>query len=160
MVSISVEDKTLQLYRGHFLWDKHSPVPSSFKAMGSGSSRRRSKGSRRASSYLPVVVLNNQQPHLESRSESKMQVKTQKQSTSWFGKHSRHDLTFGLLGSSSTPEPMRSSSTISGSWIFLRRMQLWRRTKHSAFPCCVCSSSLLPQPSHHYEYWEKEEKVF
>ena len=116
MVSISVEDKTLHLYRGHFLWDNHSSVPSSFIAMGSRSSRRRSKGSRRTSSYLPVVVLNGQQPLLESRSDTKTQVQTYKKPTSWPGKFSIHDLTFGLLGSSSSSDPMRSSSSLSGSY--------------------------------------------
>ena len=118
MVRISVGDKTLNLYRGDFLWDNSSPVPSSFLAMGSRSSRRRSRGSRRASSYLPVVVLNSQQPYLESRSDTnnRKQVQTYKKSSNWPGKFSIQDLTFGLLGSPSSPDPMRSSSSLSGSY--------------------------------------------
>ena len=81
-------------------------------------SRRRSRGSRRGSSYLPVVVLNNQQPYLESRSETfnKDQVPSYKKSSKWPGKFSVQDLTFGLLGGSSSPDPMRSSSSLSGSY--------------------------------------------
>ena len=81
-------------------------------------SRRRSRGSRRGSSYLPVVVLNNQQPYLESRSETvnKDQVPSYKKSSKWPGKFSVQDLTFGLLGGSSSPDPMRSPSSLSGSY--------------------------------------------
>ena len=85
-----------------------------------GSTRRRSRGSRRSSSYLPVVVLNNQQPYLESRSETVNHQKVQgghKNSNVWPGKFSVEDLTFGLLGgSSSSQDPMRSSTSLSGSY--------------------------------------------
>ena len=102
MVSISVGYRTLHLYRGEFLWDNSSPVPSSFITMGS---RRRSRGSRRGSSYLPVVVLNSQQPYMESRSETinRNQVQSYKKSTSWPGKFSIND-------------HMRSSSSQSGGY--------------------------------------------
>merc|ERR1712050_145919 len=92
-------------------------VWSSTLTMGS---RRRSRGSRRGSSYLPVVVLNNQQPYMESRSETVNHNKVEgghKNSNIWPGKFSVKDLTFGLLGgSSSSPDPMRSSSSLSGSY--------------------------------------------
>jgi hypothetical protein len=115
MVNISVGYRTLHLYRGEFLWDNSSPVPSSFITMGS---RRRSRGNRRRSSYLPVVVLNSQQPYMESRSETinRNQVQNYKKSTSWPGKFSINDLTFGVLGSSSNTDPMMSSSSQSGGY--------------------------------------------
>ena len=74
MGSISVGDKTLHLYKGHFLWRDNRPAPSSFRTMASRSSRRRSRGSRRASSssFLPVVVLDGQKTRSKSRYDNQL----------------------------------------------------------------------------------------
>jgi hypothetical protein len=74
MGSISVGDRTLHLYKGHFLWRDNRPSPSSFRTMASRSSRRRSRGSRRAasSSFLPIVVLDGQKTGSKSRYENQL----------------------------------------------------------------------------------------
>ena len=66
MGSISVGDTTLHMYKGHFNWRNNRASPSSFRTMGS---RRRSRGSRRASSssFLPVLVLDNENQYGRSQ---------------------------------------------------------------------------------------------
>ena len=57
MARLLVGDKTLHFYRGKFSWKNNKLTPTSFSS--SMSQNRRSRGSTSSSSFLPVVVLDN-----------------------------------------------------------------------------------------------------
>jgi hypothetical protein len=107
MVRIAIgADTLLHLHRGSFVSSPGSRVPSGF------SMRRR--GRRRGSSYLPVVVLNSQDPGPVQDRAGQQQQHAVTRAERWPGAFSLPDLSLGgLLGSRS--DPVAAASDLHGS---------------------------------------------
>ena len=134
MVDISVGERDLHIYSGSFIPSSsaRSSLPRGFRVMRNGRRARRRGGSRSSNQYLPVVVLNSQQPLTNSNNknnnnnglaQSRMdnynynQQQQQQQggvtrgAEKWPGAFELPDLTFGLFGSRSSDFGSESKSS-------------------------------------------------
>ena len=126
MVDISVGDRDLHIYSGNFVPSSPSNLPSGFRVMRNSRRARRRGGSRGSNQYLPVVVLNSQQPlpnnnnknnninnglaqsRMDNYNYNQQQQQQQQQGAvtrgaeRWPGAFELPDLTFGLFGSRSS----------------------------------------------------------
>ena len=131
MVDISVGERDLHIYSGSFIpsfSSARSSLPRGFRVMRNGRRARRRGGSRSSNQYLPVVVLNSQQPLTNNKNnglaQSRMdnynynQQQQQQQGAvtrggaeKWPGAFELPDLTFGLFGSRSSDFGSESKSS-------------------------------------------------
>lgn len=140
MVDISVGEQDLHIYSGSFIPSSTSHLPRGFRVMRNGRRARRRGGSRSSNQYLPVVVLNSQQPLpnnnknnnnglAQSRMDNYNYNQQQQQQGAvtrggaerWPGAFELPDLTFGLFGSRSSDfgsESKSSGSDVYGSHQF------------------------------------------
>ena len=131
MVDISVGERDLHIYSGSFIHSSTSDLPKGFRVMRTGRRTRRRGGSRGSNQYLPVVVLNSQQPlpnnnnknnNNNGLAQSRMDTYNYNQqhqqqgavtrggAERWPGAFELPDLTFGLFGSRSSSDFESKSS--------------------------------------------------
>ena len=114
MVRLRIGNKKLHFYKVSV--DKNHKR-AHFDVMGYKRRKKSYKTSRKGStSYLPIVVLNNQVPAQQKSSTSGVQQQKKKKSSLWPGPVSIKDLTFGLIGSDSGQQPVKSGSSLLGSY--------------------------------------------
>ena len=123
MVDISVGERDLHIYSGNFVPSSPSNLPSGFRVMRNSRRARRRGGSRASNQYLPVVVLNSQQPlpnnnknsinnglaqsrmdnyNYNQQQQQQQQGAVTRGAERWPGAFELPDLTFGLFGSRSS----------------------------------------------------------
>ena len=128
MVDISVGQRDLHIYSGAFIPSTTSNLPRGFRVMRNGRRARRRGGSRNSNQYLPVVVLNSQQPlpnnndnnnnnnglaqsRMDNYNYNQQQGAVTRGSEHWPGAFELPDLSFGLFGSRSSNIDSKSSSS-------------------------------------------------
>ena len=143
MVDISVGERDLHIYTGSFIPSSFSSaskgLPRGFRVMRNGRrARRRGGASRSSNQYLPVVVLNSQQPlpnnnnnnnnnnglaqsrmdnYNYNQQQQQQGAVTRGSAERWPGAFELPDLTFGLFGSRSSAD-FGSESKSSGPDIY------------------------------------------
>ena len=130
MVDISVGQRDLHIYSGAFIPSTTSNLPRGFRVMRNGRRARRRGDSRNSNQYLPVVVLNSQQPlpnsndknnnnnnnglaqsRMDNYNYNQQQGAVTRGSEHWPGAFELPDLSFGLFGSRSSNVDSKSSSS-------------------------------------------------